>query len=114
MGIGHDGGQAVTSAAQLALGQWASRLGVAGTAAMRALPGLLAEVDQHAAAVREAIADRRGRLRPVLLAAYADGVADGAAAKGWSPDEVVAGDWSVASWASVRLLAVCVLAEAAA
>jgi hypothetical protein len=48
-----------------------------------------------------------------MLAAYADGVADGAFAKGWSPDEVLGGDWSLASWPSVRLLAVCVLAETA-
>ena len=108
MGIGND---TVTSAAQLALGQWTDRLGRAGMAAMRAVPGLLAAVDQHAAQVRDCLADRRGRLHPVTLAAYADGVADAAVAKGWSIDELL-GDWSVASWPSVRLLAVCVLAEA--
>lgn len=111
MGLGEHGA-VVTSAARLALGQWGSRLGVTGMTAMRATPGLRAEVDQHAASIREAIADRRGRLHPVTLAAYADGVADVATAKGWSPDEIAGGDWSAASWPSVRLLAVCVLADA--
>ncbi len=113
MGIRNEGRRAVVAAAHLALGQWSSRLGVAGMAAMNSLPGLLAEVDQHAAHVRDAVADRSGRVRRVMLAAYADGVADGAFAKGWSPDEVLGGDWSLASWPSVRLLAVCVLAETA-
>ncbi|MDP9818128.1 DUF6401 family natural product biosynthesis protein [Spirilliplanes yamanashiensis] len=104
---------AVLAAAQLALGQWRARLGATGMAALKAVPGLLAEVDQHAAHVRDALADGAGRVRRVLLAAYADGVADRAAAAGWSADEVVAGDWRRASWPSVRLLAVCVLAESA-
>lgn len=107
-------GQTVATAAQLALGQWSSRIGDAGRTAMALLPGLLAEVDQHAAHVRTTLTDRHGRLRRVLLAAYADGVADAATAKGWSPDEVQVEQWRTASWVSVRLLAVCVLAEAAA
>jgi hypothetical protein len=109
-----DSSQAVINAAQLALGQWRSRVGDAGTAAMRVLPGLLAEVDQHASHVRATVTDRRGRLRSALLAAYADGVADAAAEKGWSPVEVLPEQWRTASWPSVRLLAVCVLAEQAA
>ncbi|HEX8631005.1 MAG TPA: DUF6401 family natural product biosynthesis protein [Catenuloplanes sp.] len=108
------GQHTVTSAARLALRQWVERFGRAGMAAARAVPGLLAAIDQHAAQIRDAVADRHGRLHPVTLAAYADGVADAAAAKGWSLDELRTGDWSAASWASVRLLAVCVLAEATA
>lgn len=104
----------VTSAALFALGQWMDRLGRAGIAAMRAVPGLLAAVDQHAAQIRDAVADRHGRLHPVSLAAYADGVADAASRRGWSVDELLGGDWSGASWASVRLLAVCTLAESTA
>jgi hypothetical protein len=82
--------------------------------AMRDVPGLLAAVDQHAAHVRDALADRLGRLHPITLAAYADGVADAATARGWSVDELSDLDWTAASWPSVRLLAVCVLAETAA
>ncbi len=81
---------------------------------MRAVPGLLAAVDQHAAQVRDSLADRRGRLHPITLAAYADGVADAAIARGWSIKELSERDWTAASWPSVRLLAVCVLAEATA
>ncbi len=103
----------MASAAHLALSQWARHLGASGSAAMQELPGLLAAVDQHAAEVRDAIADRTGRLHPVTLAAYADGVADGARARGWTPAERDTADWARGSWASVRLLAVCVLADVA-
>ncbi len=106
--------QQVTSAAWLALGQWRERVGVSGMAAMRSAPGLLAAVDQHAAVVRDAVADRRGRVHAVNLAAYADGLADVAAARGWSWAELAGGDWTRASSVSVRLLAVCVLADALA
>ena len=99
----------ITSAAQEALEQWMRRIGDAGTVAMRALPGLLAAVDQHAAEVRDTLTDRRGRLHPMHLAAYADGVADAATARGWSQEEIMSGDWSRASWPSLRLLAICVL-----
>ena len=114
MKMGEAERRAVTSAALLVLGQWTARLGVNGMIAMRVLPGLLAEVDQHATHVRRAIADPQGRLHPVPLAAYADGVADVATRRGWSPDEVLGGDWTTASWPSIRLLAVCVLAAAMA
>ena len=101
--------RALSEAAELALEQWSRRLGAPGSAAMRAAPALLATVDQHVAQIRSAVADRLGRLHPVTLAAYADGVADTATAKGWSADETAAG-WHNASWPSVHLLAVCVLA----
>ncbi len=114
MELGPQGRQHVVSAAQLALEQWRTRLGEAGKAAMQSLPGLLAEVDQHIAHVREQVADRLGRLHPVTLAAYADGVADAASAKGWSAQETATAGWAGASWPSVRLLAVCVLADATA
>ena len=108
-----DDGHPMMAAARLALEQWSGRLGTAGMAAMRVMPALRAEVDQHAAHVRDELAGHDGLLHPVLLAAYADGVADVAGARGWSPAETRAGGWSAPTWASVRLLAVCVLAEAA-
>ncbi|MFC3742880.1 DUF6401 family natural product biosynthesis protein [Paractinoplanes deccanensis] len=98
----------VTAAASLALAQWSQRLGAAGMEAMRSLPGLAAAVDQHVMQIRETL----GRPRPEVLAAYADGVADTVTARGWNADETAAG-WDRASWPSVHLLAVCVLAERA-
>ncbi|BCY08063.1 DUF6401 family natural product biosynthesis protein [Actinoplanes sp. L3-i22] len=85
----------------LALDQWAGRLGVP----VDPPPGLVALADRHAARIRVAI----GAVTPVNLAAYADGVADAAGARGWVPGPVV--DWRVASWASVHLLAVCLMAR---
>ena len=105
---------ALTSAARLALEQWSARLGSAGRAAMAELPGLVAEVDQHAAEVRAAVVDAFGRLCPINLAAYADGLADVAAARGWSADEVHERGWQRASWPSLRLLAICQLHESGA
>ncbi|GAA4946723.1 DUF6401 family natural product biosynthesis protein [Actinoplanes utahensis] len=98
----------VTDSARFALAQWSQRLGVPGFEAMRLLPGLAAAVDQHVAQIRDAL----GELRADNLAAYADGVADTVTARGWSADEAAV-DWSRASWPSLHLLAVCVLAETA-
>jgi hypothetical protein len=102
----------VAWAAEVALTGWAERLGRAGLAAARTLPGLLAAVDQHAAEVRDALADRDGRVARTSLAAYADGVSDTAAQHGWD-SAPRGGDWSRATWPVVRLLAVCLLAEPA-
>jgi hypothetical protein len=104
---------AVAWAAEVALTGWAERLGQAGLTAARTLPGLLAAVDRHAAEVRDALADRDGRVARTSLAAYADGVSDTAAQHGWDSSAPRGGDWSRASWPVVRLLAVCLLAEPA-
>jgi hypothetical protein len=98
---------AVTTAARLALTQW-SQLLDSGREAMRTLPGLTAVVDQHVAQIRDTL----GAARVDLLAAYADGVADRVTAQGWTAEETVTG-WHRASWPSLHLLAVCVLAETA-
>lgn len=100
----------MVAAARLALEQWSHRLGAAGMEAMRTLPGLTAAVDQHVTQIRHALG---GRPRAETLAAYADGLSDTVTAKGWSAGETAAG-WHRASWPSVHLLAVCVLAETAA
>jgi Family of unknown function (DUF6401) len=104
---------ALRLAAQWALADWMRRLGAVGMDAMRAVPGLVAQVDQHAAQVRDALVDRHGEIPLAGLAAYADGVADIATARGWSAAEVVDGDWAGASWPTVRLLSICVLAKVA-
>ena len=110
MELGRHARQAVITGALTALGQWSRHLGAAGMAAMHALPGLMAQVDQHLAQIRDAVADQRGRIHPVTLAAYADGVADAATVRGWTAAEPAAVGWHRASWPSVHLLAVCVLA----
>ena len=110
MELGQQGREAVLTGARMALAQWSERLGAAGADAMRAIPGLTAQVDQHLAQIRRTLGDAEGRVHPVTLAAYADGVADTAAGKGWSATETADAGWSRASWPSVHLLAVCVLA----
>jgi Family of unknown function (DUF6401) len=109
-------------AAQLALAQLWRRVATTGSEAMRACPALVADVDQHAAAVRDALTAISGRITAIGLAAYADGVADAAARAGWrlpaeqtfeDAAEPAGLDWAAPPWPLVRLLAVCVVAEAA-
>jgi hypothetical protein len=99
--------QLVLDGARFALDQWARRLG----APARPEPGLIAQLDQHTARIKETIGDAAGEISPVRLAAYADGVADMAVARGWTVGEAAAADWRGASWPSVHLLAVCLLAS---
>jgi hypothetical protein len=88
-------------------------LGGTGLAAAAALPGLLAEVDQHVAAVIDTLC-RDGRPPgPIALAGYTAGVRDGATAHGWYVPDAVSLDWTRADWATVRLVAVCAIARAA-
>jgi hypothetical protein len=88
-----------------------ARLGEAGLAAAAALPGLLAQLDQHAAAVLDALC-RDGRpLAPLTLAGYAQGVRDAAVARGWRAPDASGLDWTRADWAVLRLVAVCGLAR---
>ncbi|PZG15506.1 hypothetical protein C1I95_19420 [Micromonospora craterilacus] len=86
----------------------ANAVGLDGLAAANAEPGLLAVVDQHAAAVRESLHGDHRPLTAAALAGYAEGVRSAAGENGWSPptDPV---DWSEADWVLVRLLAVCAL-----
>jgi hypothetical protein len=99
-------------AAQLALAHLADRVAGSGYGAMRDCPALLADVDQHAAAVRDALVRVSGRVSAVGLAGYADGLSDTAARHGWQlPTASHRLDWSAPAWHLVRLLAVCALAE---
>jgi hypothetical protein len=72
-------------------------------------PGVQAAIDQHAAAVRDILSISPGRIGPVELAGYAQGVEDGAVRRGWRP----AADLS-ADWVGLRLAAACSLAAASA
>ncbi|MBO4209985.1 DUF6401 family natural product biosynthesis protein [Micromonospora echinofusca] len=88
-----------------------SSVGTAGLAAAAATPGLLAAVDQHAAAVRDSLDGDVWPVTRVGLAGYAEGVRDAAREHGWQPPAVPV-DWSaVDDWVLLRLLAVCLLAE---
>jgi len=75
-----------------------------------AVPGLMAVIDQHAAAVRDSLFGDLKPLSEVALAGYAQGVRHAAAEHGWkAPDGPV--DWTQADWVQTRLLAICALAR---
>lgn len=86
-------------------------VGSAGLEAVARRPGLLAVVDQHAAAVRDSLFGDLRPLTAVTLAGYAEGVRDAAVERGWRPPPHPV-DWSAADWVLTRLLAVCDLARA--
>src|SRR3712207_5398071 len=94
-----------------------ARVGVDGLAAAFTDAGLLAQVDQHAAAVREALRRAGRRTDAAGLAAYGRSVV--AAADRMARPVPEAGQayvsgaaWLRAEWHLVRLVAVCMLAEA--
>ncbi|GIJ51840.1 hypothetical protein Val02_87260 [Virgisporangium aliadipatigenens] len=102
----------VVNAAELALIQWDRRVGTSGFRAARADAGLLSKVDQHSAAVRDALAGADDTVTATDLAAYADGVCDTAGQRGFHlPAKLTVEDWADPSWPLVRLLAVCQLAR---
>lgn len=95
--------------AQATLAALTVSIGTEGLAAAAHRPALLAEVDQHAAAVRDSLGEHR--LRSVAaLAGYADGVRAAATEHGWVPPGGRV-DWSAPDWVLTRLLAVCALAR---
>lgn len=97
-------------AARTTLTTLTAAVGTAGLAAAHANPGLLAEVDQHAAGVRDSLDGDRRPLTVAALAGYAEGLRDAAAEHGWTPPAAPV-DWSEPDWTLTRLLAVCLLAR---
>jgi hypothetical protein len=100
------------------LDEMMARVGVAGLAAAFADPGLLATVDQHAAAVRDSLAGAGRTLDGPGLASYAKSILAAATRMGRVVPEpgsapVTVTDWHAAEWHLVRLVAVCALAEEA-
>jgi hypothetical protein len=81
-------------------------IGEAGVAKMAADSGLAAEVEQHAAAVRDVITGSGGELDEASLLDYLYGFADTALEQGWWPDEEY-------DWQFIRVIAVCSLVRRA-
>ncbi|GAA3345917.1 hypothetical protein GCM10020358_54870 [Amorphoplanes nipponensis] len=104
--------------ARALLDEMMARVGVDGLAAALGDAGLLAQVDQHAAAVRDAL---RAAGRPVDaagLAAYATSIVAAAVRMGRPVPEpghayVSGSAWLAAEWHLMRLVAVCMIAESA-
>jgi hypothetical protein len=101
---------AAQRAAQATLTSLQGQLGQDGLLAAASIPALLANIDQHAAAVRDTLATGEETPGMVALAGYADGLCDAAAQHGWQPP-IGKADWSGADWPLVRLMAVCALAS---
>ncbi|WP_089010216.1 DUF6401 family natural product biosynthesis protein [Micromonospora viridifaciens] len=98
-------------AARSTLTALAGSVGTAGLAAAAADPGLLAVIDQHAAAVRDSLHADRRPLTVAALAGYAEGVRAAAVEHGWQPPAEPV-DWSRRpDWPLARLVAVCALAR---
>jgi hypothetical protein len=91
-------------------------VGVDGLCAALAEPGLQATVDQHAAAVREAIRHAGHQVTAASLAGYARSIVAAAHRMGlWLPRPGEATmpelNWHRAPWHLLRLVAVCALAD---
>ncbi|MCW3842827.1 DUF6401 family natural product biosynthesis protein [Micromonospora yasonensis] len=97
-------------AARATLTTLTAALGTAGLAAAVANPGLLAVVDQHAAAVRDSLHGDHRPLTVAALAGYAEGIRAAAREHGWQAPAAPV-DWSQPDWLLTRLLAVCALAR---
>jgi len=85
------------------------QVGAAGVAAAACLPGLSATLDQHAAAVRDALSAGAGLIGVAALGGYARGLLETAGQQGWRLPERV--DWAGADWLVVRLVAVADMAR---
>ena len=104
--------------ARALLDEMMARVGVDGLAAALGDAGLLAQVDQHAAAVRDALRDAGRAVDAEGLAAYAKSILAAAVRMGRPVPEAghayVSGTaWLAAEWHLMRLVAVCMIAESA-
>lgn len=98
------------STAQTTIAALTVSIGTAGLAAAARRPALLADVDQHAAAIRDSLDGDRRPLTLAALAGYAEGLRAAALEHGWRPPTGPV-DWSAPDWPLTRLLAVCALAR---
>lgn len=74
---------------------------------MKTNPSLTAAVDQHVAAIRDAVADRDGRIARKPLLGYLLGILDVIRDGTWADTQFPVSQ----SWPSLRLAAVCWLAR---
>ena len=104
--------------ARALLDEMMARVGVDGLSAALSDAGLLAQVDQHAAAVRDALHQAGRRVDAPGLAAYAKSIVAAAERMGRPVPQpghaYVSGTaWLSAEWHQMRLVAVCMIAESA-
>jgi hypothetical protein len=104
--------------ARALLDEMMARVGVDGLAAALGDAGLLAQVDQHAAAVRDALQNAGRAVDAEGLAAYAKSMAAAATRMGRPVPQpghayVSGSAWLTAEWHLMRLVAVCMIAESA-
>jgi hypothetical protein len=102
--------------ARALLDEMMARVGVDGLVAAHTDPGLLAQVDQHAAAVREALVHAGRAADAEGLASYAKSIAAAAERMGRPVPQpghayVSESAWLAAEWHLLRLVAVCMIAE---
>jgi hypothetical protein len=100
------------------LDEMMARVGVDGLAAAFGDAGLLAQLDQHAAAVRDALQEAGRAVDAPGLAAYARSIAAAAVRMGRPVPQpghayVSGSAWLSAEWHLMRLVAVCMIAESA-
>jgi hypothetical protein len=74
-------------------------LGIAGLHVLRQAPGLLAQVDQHAAAVRDVLSFSGETVGSRALLDYVTGFTEAAAERGWQPEDALC-------WEHLRVIAV--------
>jgi hypothetical protein len=101
--------------AQRWLVTFGNRLGTDGLLVAAAVPGLAAALDQHAAAVRDIVAQAGGTdatlTERVLLAGYARSLLDRFDVSVRQVRRHATGRWTRADWLALRLLAVCALSR---
>jgi hypothetical protein len=98
-------------AARFYLDKIMAMVGVDGLVEALSAPALLAQVDQHAAAVRESIRSAERPIGPVSLAGYARSVLAVHERHGRElphPDTI---DWKRPGWTVLRLVAICSVAD---
>jgi hypothetical protein len=100
------------------LDEMMARVGVDGLTAALGDPGLLAQVDQHAAAVRDALAAAGRAADAEGLAAYAKSIVAAGRRMGRPLPEPgqahrTRAAWHGAEWHLLRLVAVCMIADTA-
>jgi hypothetical protein len=98
------------------LDEMMARVGVDGLVAAHGDAGLLAQLDQHAAAVRDALGHAGREVGAGGLASYARSIAAAAHRMGRPIPEpghayVDGSAWLAAEWHLLRLVAVCMIAE---